>query len=85
MNQEYTVKQSAFVWGNNEEGELGISVAHDSHRSSPVQLPGNIWNATKNRGAASNVPLQVKSDGTMWAWGSNTYGNLGLNENLQNK
>ncbi len=80
VNQEFAVKQSAFVWGNNENGELGINVAHDSHRSSPVQLLGNLWNVTKNRGDASNVPLQLKSDGTLWAWGSNSYGLLGQNQ-----
>ena len=85
VNQEFAVKQSAFVWGNNENGELGINVAHDSHRSSPVQLPGSLWNVTKNRGDSDNVPLQVKSDGTMWAWGSNSYGLLGQNQSTPTK
>ena len=65
-----------WAWGNNEYGMLGINVAHDSHRSSPVQLPGTTWKAGcafGYRGVGC-----TKTDGTVWMWGRNA-GNLGLN------
>jgi len=32
-----------WVWGNNEEGELGLNEGNTGSRSSPTQLPGTSW------------------------------------------
>jgi len=47
--------------------------------SSPVQVPGNNWICAKTIGTHSNVAL--KSDGTLWTWGHNAHGILGLGDN----
>ena len=72
-----------WTWGANEWGELGINEqgpGTDTARSSPIQVPGT-WQDV--RIAAYGVGLGVKTNGTMWAWGSNIHGSLGQNERTQ--
>ena len=44
--------------------------------SSPKQVPGT-WKQISNSGPGTVVA--VKTDGTLWSWGRNEYGNLGQN------
>ena len=69
-----------WVWGGqNDAGNLGLNEGggYSVHmKSSPTQLPGTTWNqATTN----SYFTAATKTDGTLWTWGINTYGGLGLN------
>ena len=67
-----------WIWGQNAYGVLGPNVdADDSHRSSPTQIPGTTWSTNFNVG--EGTAIAGKTDGTLWAWGRNTYGTLGLN------
>ena len=68
-------------WGSNSQGILGQN-DEGIPRSSPTQLPGTQWSASSissGKGSSSNHRGMVKTDGTMWVWGSNTNGRLGLN------
>jgi len=65
-------------WGSNEIGALGINVAHDSHRSSPTQVSGTTWSDIMVGSGANAVA--TKTDGTLWVWGENGYGQLGQNQ-----
>jgi hypothetical protein len=60
-------------------GALGINVAPGTNYSSPVQVPGTSWSSLIDTGWAAAVGGAIKSDGTMWVWGSTNYGILGLN------
>jgi len=67
-------KGQLFVWGKyNTNGTLGLN--NTTRYSSPVQLPGS-WFGAKSR---SQTTMGVKTDGTLWTWGSQNSGQLGDN------
>lgn len=65
-------------WGSNSANQLGI-FSTSAHRSSPVQIGTlSTWNnAIISAGNASGY-IRAQN-GTIWSWGSNTNGRLGLN------
>ena len=72
-----------WVWGQNEGGQLGQNEGPAQNGySSPVQIPGTTWDKVANVFYASYA---TKTDGTLWAWGNNDAGALGLNEAGENK
>jgi alpha-tubulin suppressor-like RCC1 family protein len=61
-------------WGNNFAGALGNSSALSV--SSPIQIGSDTtWT---NVFAGYGVSFATKSDGTLWAWGKTTVGQLGI-------
>lgn len=70
-------------WGYNGNGRLGLntSAAYPADsRSSPTQIPGTSWSDIATSGIVS---LARKTDGTLWSWGYNVFGQLGLNDRVQ--
>ena len=67
-----------WTWGFGTAGQLGNNAA--TSRSSPVQTVtfGTNW---KSVACGFNHTAAIKTDGTLWAWGSNS-GNLGDNTNV---
>jgi len=45
-----------WAWGGNNDGQLGLNLPTNSHRSSPVQIPGTDWNLDEVYG---NTPIGV--------------------------
>jgi len=65
-----------WAWGNNDQGQLGLN--NTTQRSSPTQVGSNTtWNKVRCAGGYSG--FGIKTDGTLWAWGTNSYGDLGQN------
>ncbi len=65
-----------WAWGTNYEGELGDGTQGSKY--TPVQIgTDNKW--TMIAGGSGLHSLAIKSDGTLWAWGYNGYGQLGDN------
>jgi len=66
-----------WAWGDNGEGQLGQS--DKVTRSSPIQVgTDTTWDIPLTN--ASSVSMALKTDGTLWSWGSNSYGQLGLSQ-----
>ena len=73
-----------WMWGSNDNGVLGQNQAYSpsiKKTSSPVQIPGTTWKYIMHNGS-SNF-LATKTDGTLWAWGTNpgSKGQLGQGTN----
>jgi len=65
-----------WVWGNATVGQLGTN--NTTNRSTPVTTSdgGANW---KQVTCGRNYTAAVKTDGTLWTWGNNSYGQLGIN------
>ena len=68
-----------YMWGMNTDGALGQNEAPGTRYgySSPVQIPGTTWNYAVSDGSGGVHAL--KTDGTLWGWGSNQVGETGVN------
>ena len=67
-----------WMWGNGNHGKLGQNEPTNADkRSSPVQVPGTTW--SKVSGGEMFNTVATKTDGTAWAWGDNSDGQLGQN------
>jgi alpha-tubulin suppressor-like RCC1 family protein len=75
-NSVTPLAQELYSWGSGNSGRLGIGSTTD--RSSPVQVGAlNTWSYVAAGGGAFSAA--TKTDGTLWAWGENSYGALGQN------
>ncbi len=66
---------TVWAWGFNGSGELGNGTNTYNNTPTPVQVTG-LTDATAIT-AGYVHSLALKSDGTVWAWGSNIHGQLG--------
>jgi alpha-tubulin suppressor-like RCC1 family protein len=69
---------SLWAWGSNDAGQLGLG-APDADPHATPEMVGNAtdWAAVAGGGAHA---VALRSDGSLWAWGSNDAGQLGLGE-----
>ena len=72
-------------WGQSSYGENGYNLSSTgASRSSPVQLPGTEWTTDFDKISFSYHDAKCfKTDGTLWVWGRNNYGKLGMNNKVQ--
>jgi alpha-tubulin suppressor-like RCC1 family protein len=63
-----------WAWGNNDQGQLGDNTI--VQKSSPVREISSSTN-WRTISAGERHSIAIKTDGTLWAWGCNTCGELG--------
>ncbi|MDR1565001.1 MAG: S8 family serine peptidase [Oscillospiraceae bacterium] len=80
-NHTLALKQDGTVWawGDNTLGQLGTGVRQrpsEAPTTNPVQIP--TLSNVKAISAGMNFSVALKNDGTVWAWGENKYGKVGV-------
>jgi RHS repeat-associated protein len=69
--------QTLWCWGHNANGQLGNGSPDDS--LTPVQIGGADWsNVSVGVATGGFHTCGVKLDGSLWCWGGNGYGQLGI-------
>jgi len=65
-------------WGQNTYGQLGDGTV--VNKSSPIQVGAlTTWSVISCHLASPGSCNAIKTDGTLWSWGSNSYGQFGDN------
>ena len=71
-----------WMWGNGTSGQLANNLT--ANRSSPVQIPGTTWSnnvdAISGTYGANRCVAAIKTDGSLWTWGSGGQGRQGRND-----
>jgi alpha-tubulin suppressor-like RCC1 family protein len=67
---------SLWAWGYNQEGQLGDGTL--TTRPDPVQIgSASTWRTVSAGSSLYPVSLAIRTDGSLWAWGNNRFGQLG--------
>ena len=81
---------TAYVWGGNNDGIQGRNMdegswpGYNGQLSSPTQI-ASLWKDVSTNKRLAEYAGGVRNDGTLWTWGSNDKGKLGLNQSSPTK
>ena len=82
---------TVWTWGSNGYGELGVGTVYGTH-AAPQQVIAQVrdsagkviryeyLNNVRKIAATGNFAYALKNDGTVWSWGRNDSGQLGLGD-----
>ena len=67
---------SLWCWGQNFSGQLGLGLSAPTESDAPAKIVDDTTWATLSVGSGRGCA--TKSDGTLWCWGSNSNGQIGV-------
>jgi alpha-tubulin suppressor-like RCC1 family protein len=78
---------TVWAWGNNYSGQLGTGVVNNAINTIATSVPGQVVKVVNASivlltgvtaiSAGGNHSLALDTNGTVWSWGGNYYGQLG--------
>ncbi len=77
-----TADSKVYSWGYNNIGQLGDGTVIERH--TPAIITGRTFGKITAIAAGASHSTAVESDGTVWTWGDNLYGQLGNDSYLDN-
>jgi len=75
-----TALSTVWAWGGNSEGQLGDGTFRE--RPVPVALSGINVSSVLDIAVGGDFAMVLGTDGTLWDWGENNYGQLGMGPTL---
>lgn len=76
-----------WMWGNNKYAQLGDPFTHDTeywvgnYQSVPIKVLEDVVSVS----CGSEHTAAIKTDGSLWMWGSDSYGQIGVGGNVNSK
>jgi alpha-tubulin suppressor-like RCC1 family protein len=68
-----------WTWGFASSTKLGLGDNDQVHKSSPTQVGSETWSKVSTTVLTHNT-MAIRTNGTLWGWGANSYGQLGLDD-----
>lgn len=74
---------NVWSWGNNIRGQLGLGNTTNRFVAHQIPTLSNITQIRAGGGIADGFSFAIAADGTVYAWGANANGQLGLSNTVQ--
>ena len=75
----YAIKTDGTLWSWGYNGSGGLGLGNLTNYSSPKQI-GALTNWASVTASAGSFVIALKTNGTLWSWGTNNFGQLGLGD-----
>ena len=69
---------NVWAWGSNNKGQFGNGTTDSSLVPVPIDLMSSLGPGVQAVSAGNSFSLALASDRSVWAWGINTYGQIGV-------